>query len=452
MSTNADVVIRAEGLGKRYIIGHQAQREPYVALRDVIAQAARNVFTKAGSPFGSRGLSGTTTEEFWALKNVSFEVRRGEVMGIIGRNGAGKRTLLKVLSRIAEPTEGRVTIKGRVSSLLEVGTGFHPELSGRENIYLNGAILGMTRSEIKRKFDEIVDFAEIEKFLDTPVKRYSSGMYVRLAFAVAAHLEPEILIVDEVLAVGDAEFQKKCLGKMSEVAGGGRTVLFVSHNMDAVRRLCVSGLLLSSGVVEFAGKTEECIERYVSQLANLEASHTIEFAKQSPKRPHLLRIEMFDAQNGPLPRPTTWGFVRFRIHFHSPSQVKNASIVLYISTMSGVLLTMCSTTPDSGISLEYRPGDNYVDCDISQLMLSAGSFIVGAGLFVPNIEWFDNQPLAAAFEVQGRDIFDSGLAPSANRYLIPMPHAWRLPGNQAAAHREPPEGAPQQETLNLVSR
>ena len=234
-----DVVIRAEGLGKKYLIGHAAERERYVALRDVMARGARNLWRKTADMARGRAiLAGDTVEEFWALRDVSFEVKRGEVLGIIGRNGAGKSTLLKILSRITEPSEGRVTIKGRVASLLEVGTGFHPELTGRENIYLNGAILGMTRAEIRRKFDEIVDFAEVEKFLDTPVKRYSSGMYVRLAFAVAAHLEPEILVVDEVLAVGDAEFQKKCLGKMSEVAGGGRTVLFVSHNMAAVGILC----------------------------------------------------------------------------------------------------------------------------------------------------------------------------------------------------------------------
>src|SRR5436305_1053055 len=233
-----DVVIRAEGLGKKYVIGHQAERERYVALRDVLVRGMHNLWRKTLDVAHRRSIiGGDTAEEFWALKDVSFEVRRGEVLGIIGRNGAGKTTLLKILSRITEPSEGRVTIRGRVASLLEVGTGFHPELTGRENIYLNGAILGMTRAEIRRKFDEIVGFAEVEKFLDTPVKRYSSGMYVRLAFAVAAHLEPEILVVDEVLAVGDAEFQKKCLGKMSEVAGGGRTVLFVSHNMSAIRSL-----------------------------------------------------------------------------------------------------------------------------------------------------------------------------------------------------------------------
>src|SRR5579863_101569 len=216
---SADVVICAEGLGKKYLIGHQSKRERYLALRDVIDRAARNIVRSAGAMLRGRPIvSGDSTEEFWALSDVSFEVRRGEVLGVIGRNGAGKSTLLKILSRVTEPSAGCVRIRGRVASLLEVGTGFHPELTGRENIYLNGAILGMSRSEIGRKFDEIVAFAEVDQFLDTPVKRYSSGMYVRLAFSVAAHLEPEILVVDEVLAVGDADFQRKCLGKMGEVS------------------------------------------------------------------------------------------------------------------------------------------------------------------------------------------------------------------------------------------
>lgn len=260
-----DVVIRAEGLGKKYVIGHQAQREGYVALRDVIARNVRTLGRTAMDVVRGRPtVAGDELEEFWALRDVDFEIRRGEVVGVIGRNGAGKSTLLKVLSRITEPTKGRVQIRGRVASLLEVGTGFHPELTGRENIYLNGAILGMTHAEIRRKFDEIVDFAEVERFLDTPVKRYSSGMYVRLAFAVAAHLEPEILIVDEVLAVGDAEFQKKCLGKMGEVAGQGRTVLFVSHQLDVVTRLCGRTILLDSGKPIAEGDTGDVVRHYQS--------------------------------------------------------------------------------------------------------------------------------------------------------------------------------------------
>jgi lipopolysaccharide transport system ATP-binding protein len=241
-------IIQVRNLGKSYDISHEGVKGSYTALRDVVANKAKKIFSFPKSFRNESLFKKASTEEFWALKDVSFDIQQGDRVGIIGRNGAGKSTLLKILSRITEPTTGEIRIKGRVASLLEVGTGFHPELTGRENIYLNGAILGMSRSEIKRKFDEIVDFAEVEKFLDTPVKRYSSGMYIRLAFAVAAHLEPEILVVDEVLAVGDAQFQKKCLGKMEDVSKNeGRTVLFVSHNMGAIKSLCQNGLLLING-------------------------------------------------------------------------------------------------------------------------------------------------------------------------------------------------------------
>lgn len=263
-----DTVIRVENLSKKYIIHHVGAKSGdglRHLLQDAVAapfRALRKLGKGRKLVEPTADLRSSASEEFWALKDVSFEVKRGEVLGIIGRNGAGKSTLLKVLSRITEPTSGRIGIKGRVASLLEVGTGFHPELTGRENIFLNGAILGMTRAEIKKKFDEIVAFADVGKFLDTPVKRYSSGMYVRLAFAVAAHLEPEILIVDEVLAVGDAEFQKKCLGKMKDVAGHGRTVLFVSHNMAAVRTLCATAIHLDSGTVCFHGEANAAVDRY----------------------------------------------------------------------------------------------------------------------------------------------------------------------------------------------
>ena len=262
---SGDVVIRAEGLGKKYVIGHEAERARYAALRDVIGRRTKALIRTTSDLLRGRAIvAGDTFEEFWALKDVDFEVTRGEVIGIIGHNGAGKSTLLKILSRITEPSTGAVEVRGRVASLLEVGTGFHPELTGRENVYLNGAILGMNRAEIRRKFDEIVAFAEVEKFLDTPVKRYSSGMYVRLAFAVAAHLEPEILLVDEVLAVGDVEFQKKCLGKMSSAARGGRTVVFVSHNLGAVRALTARALVLSQGRVAIDASVDEAIQTYLT--------------------------------------------------------------------------------------------------------------------------------------------------------------------------------------------
>ena len=258
-----DTVIRAESLGKRYTLG-RASSGKYRTLRESLSEAAQAPWRRWRGRMDST--ESTDETEFWALRDVSFEIKQGEVVGIIGRNGAGKSTLLKVLSRITEPTTGRITLKGRVASLLEVGTGFHPELTGRENIFLNGAILGMHRSEIKAKFDEIVAFAEVEKFLDTPVKRYSSGMYVRLAFAVAAHLEPEILVVDEVLAVGDAEFQKKCLGKMQDVAKeGGRTVLFVSHNMGAVTQLCSKAIYLEQGQLVRQGEVNEVTTFYLDR-------------------------------------------------------------------------------------------------------------------------------------------------------------------------------------------
>jgi len=265
-----DVAVSVRGLAKSYSIAKNAEK--HSTLGEALVHKLKNPFAKAEK------------DTFWALNDVNFDIQKGDVVGIIGRNGAGKSTLLKVLSRITEPTRGKIDLYGRVGSLLEVGTGFHPELTGRENVFLNGAILGMSKAEIARQFDAIVDFSGTEQFLDTPVKRYSSGMYVRLAFAVAAHLNPEILIVDEVLAVGDAEFQKKCMGKMQDVAESGRTVLFVSHNMGAINQLCTQGILLKSGRVEFQGKTEQVTERYLS--AGTSFSHEVEMdINSNPESP-----------------------------------------------------------------------------------------------------------------------------------------------------------------------
>ena len=262
----AGTAISAEALSKSYLVGHRSARTlPYVTLREVMGRGAKNFARKTMAVLRGRQIvQGDEIEEFWALKDASFEIKQGEVVGVIGRNGAGKSTLLKLLSRITEPTSGRAVIRGRIASLLEVGTGFHPELTGRENIFLNGAILGMSKQEIKNKFDEIVDFSGVERYIDTPVKRYSSGMYVRLAFAVAAHLESEILIIDEVLAVGDAEFQKKCLGKLGDVSKGeGRTVLFVSHSMDTIARLCNKCIFLKEGSLQSIGDTKQVITQYI---------------------------------------------------------------------------------------------------------------------------------------------------------------------------------------------
>ncbi|MEI7816632.1 MAG: ABC transporter ATP-binding protein [Desulfuromonadales bacterium] len=297
----SDNVITVENLSKKYIISHQSQ-ERYTALRDVLTNGVKRLGNKLFSPFtahSSQNAHANSQEEFYALRDVSFEIKQGDRVGIIGRNGAGKSTLLKILSRITEPTTGRIVLDGRVASLLEVGTGFHPELTGRENIYLNGAILGMSRVDIKRKFDEIVDFAEVEKFLDTPVKRYSSGMYVRLAFAVAAHLEPEILIVDEVLAVGDAQFQKKCLGKMEDVsAKEGRTVLFVSHQMGAIAQLCNKAILLNKGEITQTGSVQHVVSYYLNQSTSGNIGFEAE-ASSLNKDIAIVRAQTYDADGNP---------------------------------------------------------------------------------------------------------------------------------------------------------
>jgi|APLak6261668527_1056067.scaffolds.fasta_scaffold00065_11 lipopolysaccharide transport system ATP-binding protein len=294
-------VISVEGLGKRYTLSHQKRQD---TLRDSLTQGVRALFA------GIRGGARDDKEDFWALRDVSFEINQGDVVGIIGRNGAGKSTLLKILSRITEPTTGRAVIRGRVASLLEVGTGFHPELSGRENIFLNGAILGMSREEIARKFDEIVAFAEVERFLDTQVKHYSSGMYVRLAFAVAAHLEPEILIVDEVLAVGDAQFQKKCLGKMNDVArNSGRTVLFVSHNTAALQAICRRGLWLNNGHVMQSGNIGECLSGYLAS-----GSEASTYVATNPAKPHITSVSLDRSA-------LTQGRFRVSVGFKSPTSM-----------------------------------------------------------------------------------------------------------------------------------
>ncbi|MDT7812713.1 MAG: lipopolysaccharide transport system ATP-binding protein [Acidobacteriaceae bacterium] len=376
---SSDTIITVDNLGKRYSLRHQSNKR-YTALRDVIAEKARGLFRRDGSNGDAQ-----SEEEFWALRAVSFEVKRGEVVGIIGRNGAGKSTLLKILSRITEPTEGKVRIKGRVASLLEVGTGFHPELTGRENIFLNGAILGMSRVEIKAKFDEIVAFAEVEKFLDTPVKRYSSGMYVRLAFAVAAHLDPEILIVDEVLAVGDAEFQKKCLGKMKDVSTSGRTILYVSHNMSSVVNLCSHGLLLKGGQLIVDTTAEGAVNAYLQ--------HTVEDASEDPhvlfagKTPAsdncaITRIEMLDKNDRPKPSLRPNDFVKLRIWFHNVSRTPQGSILIQLTSLQGTIILQLESNPQHVSPLALEPGIRFADCSIESLPLLEGQYFLSAGLAI----------------------------------------------------------------------
>ena len=326
----------------------------------------------------------TEQEEFWALQDVSFEVKQGEFVGLIGRNGAGKSTLLKILSRITEPTRGRVTIQGRVASLLEVGTGFHPELTGRENIFLNGAILGMTRTEIRRKFDEIVAFAEVEKFLDTPVKRYSSGMYVRLAFSVAAHLEPEILVVDEVLAVGDYAFQKKCLGKMEEVAANhGRTVLFVSHNMDSITRLCTRGILLDQGAVRFDGLSSQAVQAYLGSEATQTEVISFEHVRRIDE-PFRQRAKLVSARFAGDPGHGPWrlpfeGRIRFEVAIQVTVELSELELAVALVTARGFEL---GTNLSSHVLplKNLPPGDYLFTVDYGEFHLTPGGYRFGLGL------------------------------------------------------------------------
>ncbi len=368
-------VITVENLGKKYRIKHQAERQRYVALRDVLADKTKGLISKVFQLFSLSafqrfrgGVSASQpfsiSEDFWALRDVSFSVKQGEVIGIIGRNGAGKSTLLKILSRITEPTTGRVRIQGRVASLLEVGTGFHAELTGRENIFLNGAILGMTKAEIKQKFDEIVAFAEVDKFLDTPVKRYSSGMYVRLAFAVAAHLEPEILIVDEVLAVGDAQFQKKCLGKMQDVARqGGRTILFVSHSMATVSALCSKTVVLSRGVIDYQGETSAAIAHYSGQIPKtFEATFPI-----SNGKPSISRVTLDE-------KALAAGKFGLDIEFVSPFPLCPPVPGVVISTASGIPVFGSNTRMHGKGLLDAKACAGCVRLTVDDLPLHSGSY------------------------------------------------------------------------------
>jgi lipopolysaccharide transport system ATP-binding protein len=419
-----DVVIKAEGLGKRYVIGHQAGSGRYVALRDVLTQGARGVWRKTRDLFqGKPIVDGETLEEFWALKDASFEVRRGETVGIIGRNGAGKSTLLKVLSRITEPSAGRVTIRGRVASLLEVGTGFHPELTGRENIYLNGAIMGMTRAETRRKFDEIVAFAEVEKFLDTPVKRYSSGMYVRLAFAVAAHLEPEILVVDEVLAVGDAAFQKKCLGKMGDVAQTGRTVLFVSHNMAAVQSLCSRGCLLDGGRLTDVGPARDVVRTYLQLAMSQKAAPLGQ--RRDRKGDGSLRatsIEVESADDGKIIR--SGSRLRITIGYLSDDPVRYPRFLVGIYDYANTGIFLLDSDAVGGLPEELPPAGSVV-CVTDPINLTAGRCYGNLALFKAGA-MTDYVQNAETFDVEADDLYGSGKIPPRDWVLCVLKHAWSL--------------------------
>lgn len=420
----SDIVIQVENLSKKYIIGYQKPKE-YTTLRDSMANRAKSLRRKLLAPSG-KDVSNTAGGEYWALKDVSFEVKQGEVLGIIGRNGAGKSTLLKILSRITEPTTGSISIQGRVASLLEVGTGFHPELTGRENIYLNGAILGMSKVEIKKKFDEIVAFAEVEKFLDTPVKRYSSGMYVRLAFAVAAHLEPEILIVDEVLAVGDAAFQKKCLGKMGDVAAReGRTVLFVSHNLGPVQALCHSGLLLQNGTVSMKDNVTKAVGKYLRTLEQT-ASENLSLRTDRRGKGEVRLTQVDISTVGEYPSSTLITGSPTCFIFQVSAILPGTSITFTIYDQYGQVVVSCNSAVHSAEDLsEPKIGPKFL-CEMDELLLTPGRYRINVAI-TTNGELQDHVEGAAVFDVEqghlrGRLVTSESIYSSAC-----FPQRWTLP-------------------------
>jgi lipopolysaccharide transport system ATP-binding protein len=416
----SDTAITIENLGKRYTLGRQRAKDD--GLRHAIEDAMRAPLTW----LRSRRREKLKEVDFWALKDVSFQVKPGEVVGIIGRNGAGKSTLLKILSRITVPTEGRIRIEGRIASLLEVGTGFHQELTGRENIFLNGAILGMTRAEIVRKFDEIVEFSEIEEFLDTPVKRYSSGMYVRLAFAVAAHLEPEILIVDEVLAVGDAAFQKKCLGKMGTFAQSGKTVLFVSHNMEAVRSLCQRGIWLKDGRLHQDGKADEIIETYFNSV-----STELSFSCVNPDYGLVIKKVVLKNDRGEESSQFRPGEdLIVEINYEAETRLEQPYVVLGVQSINGSCFTANMLL--DGRRPEALTGTGKLSCRFKSLPLFPQSYSVKMSIRTKNgNDMIIKYQEVAYFNVVG-DLAEYGyhgefLTRASQSTPVVVPYEWCLP-------------------------
>jgi lipopolysaccharide transport system ATP-binding protein len=415
-----DIAIRAENLSKQYKIGETPQR--YVTLRDKLVDNLKRLFRANG-----RANPGRNT--IWALQDVSFEVKHGEVLGIIGHNGAGKSTLLKILSRITEPTAGFAELHGRVASLLEVGTGFHPELTGRENIYLNAAILGMRKVEINRKFDAIIDFAGVEKFLDTPMKRYSSGMNVRLAFAVAAHLEPEILLVDEVLAVGDAAFQHKCLAKMEDVAKEGRTVVFISHNMAMVENLCQRGVILQGGKVQFIGTQTDAVARYLTGLSENDSSLRDRIDRVGSGKVRVVAIEARDVHGNVIDITTSGQDIDIYVFFENLSGYNRKGIVasLIVTTQLDVPVFLQHnrlTRDEFGV----LPPSGAMVCRIRQLPLPASTYRLGIGLYGDNGrgECLDRVDNAIELPVVEGDFYGSGEVPPISHGVCLVQAKWRL--------------------------
>jgi lipopolysaccharide transport system ATP-binding protein len=416
---SSEIALRVAGLGKRYQIG--ARRQPYPMLRDRLARA----FTWPLRRLRNRHHDGGPSVPLWALRDVSFDVRRGEVLGVIGGNGAGKSTLLKILSRITEPTEGEAAVYGRVGSLLEVGTGFHPELTGRENIYLNGAILGMRRAEIARRFDDIVSFAELEQFVDTPVKYYSSGMYVRLGFAVAAQMDTDILIVDEILAVGDTRFQQKCLGTLNDVTRGGRTVLFVSHNMAAIQRLCTSALLLDHGRVAHVGDVRSTVAAYLAGSARggYVAPHRTGHAQ-------VLAVDVCDLSGASLVRPVCADAIVCRVRYVLPRTAPDTDVVLTVLTADATPV-FSTSSHDAGMRLPSEPGEYETSVIIPADTLLAGDFHLSVWLLSGSEVVHAVEPaLSFALDTGASPLYARGMP---RRGVVHVPCRWTVTTAEALA-------------------
>lgn len=367
-------------------------------------------------------------KDFWALRDVSFEVKRGEALGIIGHNGAGKSTILKLLASITSPTSGQITINGRLAALIEVGSGFHPELSGRENIYLSGSILGMRRREITGKLDRIIDFAGVREFIDTPVKRYSSGMYVRLGFAIAAHLEPDILLLDEVLAVGDAAFQAKCMNRIKEMESAGTTIVFISHDLRAVERICDRAILMEKGRITASGSPSDVIKAYGSNVTSEpDSAQTLCFRNSlsDPTSPFEVEsIEVLD-EEGQLRREIRTGdYVRFKIVWRSAEFIEKGGVELGIYTLDGVPLIRYSNQPISGTDIDFHPGINSAEVEFTQFPLAAGEYRLGVGLTIPTIEWLYRNDHFGVLSVGEGNIFQGAYLLTSSYSILTVPHRW----------------------------
>ena len=414
------IAIKVENVSKRYFIGHQRQ-DRYRLISEVVSNSAKKLLSMAGRPWTRRALLGR--EEFWALKDVSFEVLVGEQIGIIGRNGAGKSTLLKILSRITAPTAGRISVRGRVASLLEVGTGFHPELTGRENIYLNGSVMGMGRADIKKKFDEIVSFSGVERFLDTPVKRYSSGMYVRLAFAVAAHLEPEILVIDEVLAVGDAQFQKKCLGKMELAGKEGRTVIFVSHNLTAVEVLCSKSMLIEGGKSSPIAPSKQIIRDYLAQIAGGMGGSARDRKDRTGKgRIKVVDVRFVGAHGGNQYMLGEDVCIQLEVESIDPSAIE-ARLSLGIYGTNDIPLISCDSLLTGEVYTIPGSSLSTIVCKISSPPLNLGEYYVSFALFNNNGEPEDWISSLCSFSI-GAGEYGGRLA--ANHFPVLSNFEWKV--------------------------